>query len=49
MAKRSSKALPTPDGAGDRKLLADVKQFGWHVIKVAADLPTELPKDGAVA
>jgi hypothetical protein len=37
MAKRSSKAFPTPEGAGDRKLLADVKKFGWHVIKVAAD------------
>jgi hypothetical protein len=37
MVKWSSKALPTPEGAGDRKLFADVKKFGWHVIKVAPD------------
>jgi hypothetical protein len=37
MAQKKPKTFPTPEGAGDRKLLADVKQFGWHVIKVATD------------
>jgi hypothetical protein len=37
MVKRTSKALSTPVDDGDRKLLADVKQVGWHVIKVAGD------------
>jgi len=39
MAKKARKAggLPRPTDAHDRKLLADVRQYGWHVIAVAGD------------
>jgi hypothetical protein len=30
-------ALPTPEDDGDRTLLADVENHGWHVVNVAQD------------
>jgi hypothetical protein len=35
--QRNSAKLPTPADDHDRKLLADVKKHGWHVIAVEAD------------
>lgn len=42
-----SKALPAPQDEGDRKLLADVAQVGWHVVKVPGDDDTP-GRDGSM-
>ena len=37
MSEQNSRTLPTPTDDQERKLLADVEEYGWHVVAVAAD------------
>ncbi|WP_051749200.1 DUF4262 domain-containing protein [Nevskia soli] len=34
----------TPDDSSDRKLLADVKEYGWHIVEVFDNVPSDRPR-----